>query len=280
MKAQRVSLLLWIVLAIASSALATAGEPRDLLLAHRYDSSRVVIGVAAVTDEDPSIANGAQLPPPAAGFIQYRELYDIESARLRQMRLDHPIDVRIGDRYEVLPGPQASLKATVEKFVILNSCGLSVLAMLRVDQGDLAAFKRLRAEQYLARPLGKAAPPGVAVAPSRTLRLNPTERRRVETLLQKTMRDFLSKLDYRQAPEETARAWRSLAAPKSRGALSFDVQLVSLGPKYGTRYYVRYEGCGNCPVLRRFSSACGCGLARTSWLRRSGQPRAGRFRLC
>jgi hypothetical protein len=237
-KTPRRSFILWTLLPIVSVPLCAVEQPKDLFLAHRYDNSRVVIMVASLSNEDPSLKSGP-LPPPAAGFLQNKEVFDIESARLPQLGLDRPIAVRVGGRYEVLPGTHAALKATVEKFAILNSCGFSVLAMLRLDQSDLTSFQRLRLEQYLARPLGKSAPPEVPVAPPRTLRLNPTERRRVETLLQKAMRDFLSKMDYRQAPQETARAWRSLAAGKSRASFSFDVQLVPLGPKYGARYYVR-----------------------------------------
>lgn len=119
----------------------------------------------------------------------------------------------------------------------------------------------------------KAAPAGVAAAPSRTLRLNPTERRRAETLLQKTMRDFLSKLDYRQAPEETARSWRSLAAQKSRGRCLSMSNLCRSDRNMAPA--TTFEGCGNCPVLRSLSSACGCGLARTSRSRSSITWRTG-----
>jgi hypothetical protein len=119
---------------MAALPLAAVDQPKDLFLAHRYDSAHVLISLAAVRNEDISFTEGARLPPPAAGFIQDRELYDIEPARLQQLALDRPIDVRVGDRYEVVPGPRAAMKATVEKFTILNSCGFSVMAMLRVNQ--------------------------------------------------------------------------------------------------------------------------------------------------
>src|SRR5579872_3517897 len=228
------------ILLLSPVGLNAAGASDPSALAFRYDESHVVIFADGLND-DMTLRDNPAAPQPAANMVKNQRWLTIETARVPSLSLSYelPAEARVGARYELLPGPALPIHAAVEKYAIYDSCGQNLMAILKVDANDLERFRKLHIEEFLARPAGDANPRAVAVARPRIVQPVQTERLRIEKLLGTTMRDYLGKIDYTAAPEPVARAWRGLSGGTVQAKLKYDVKLVSLGPKYGPRYFVR-----------------------------------------
>ncbi len=232
-----------VLLAIVSLSVMAQDRP-DSFVANRYDDSHVFFTIAGVRDERTNPRKGPALPSPVAQYAQSGPVFDILPADIEGWKLDRPIVTHAGDVYELLPGTSGRISATFEKLVLQQTCSeLQIGVIARIAQPDLARYRELRAKYYLLRTHseGTVAVPATLAAP---VELSPEERRQIEPMLTNAMLASLKQIEYgpveRRDPDKM-RVWLSMDEALKKGAarLNYEAQTVSLGPKYGSRYYVK-----------------------------------------
>ena len=235
-----------LVVAVTGSLAIAAEQRTDQWVALRYDDRRVIFYFAANNTlvTDPPL--GADLPSPVAEYRASDGLHDLSLGRLAKFKLEPDVQVRIGDRYELMLGGNQTSQIEVERLVELPTCTDTFIgAIARVTRSD-DVFRRARAKYYIARhKAGEPLPDGVSTLTGARPAI---DSQRLEANLYSRMQVDLKRISATHDPvldaPERSTLLRRLKAFDQRlgrgaGALTYDVQSVRISGSL--RYYVKAQ---------------------------------------